>query len=168
MQNLCAYGRVTVKAVTALDGSVGEATAISGDPILYESAVAAAKKAMFRFGVDGPPIKHTGLVVYNFPMKRKCIDGGVVNKRAITLPAPDLSHIEHLLKSPTTIEVRIIVDMDGEIKNVRAYSGNILYYKICEDAAWKTKFSSARVDGARVDIKGTLVYKFNPDGTIDY
>lgn len=95
-KDLCAYGQVNVKVTVSPSGSVEDASATSGDPILYDAAVVAVKKAKFRFYADAPPIKRTGLVVYNFPSTRNCIDGGVLNKKAISLPSPDLSKIEQL------------------------------------------------------------------------
>ena len=166
---LCAYGKVSIKVVVDRSGLVEEATPIFGDPILFQSAVAAATKAKFRFVSDLPRIKHTGLIVYNFPSKRKCIDGGVLNKKAISLPSPDLSKIEHLSSNPIIVEVRIIVDiLSGEVKSARAYSGNIIYRAICEKAAASTKFSGGMIDGLPVDVKGTLVYRFRPDGSLEY
>ncbi|HEY2867044.1 MAG TPA: energy transducer TonB [Pyrinomonadaceae bacterium] len=168
-KELCAYGKVSIEVVIGLNGSVEEASAIDGDPILYDAAVAAARKAKFKFNIDSSPIRHRGLVIYNFPIEKKCIDGGVVNKRAINIPAPDLRKIEHISKNPTVVEVRIVVDMiTGKVKLARAISGYVMYFAICEESASKAKFSPSLIDGLPVDVKATLIYKFNPNGSIEY
>jgi hypothetical protein len=168
-KDLCAYGEVSVRVVVSPGGAVEEANAVTGDPILYDSAITAARKAEFKFNVDGPPIKHTGLVIYSFPTERKCIDAGVVNKKTISIPKPDLTKVEHLSARAVRVEVRIIVDMlTGRVKFARAYSGYIFYFAVCERSARNARFSPVFVDGKVLDVKATLVYKFNPDGSIEY
>jgi len=168
-EELCAFGKVSIKVVIGLNGSVEKASPISGDPVLYDSAVAAVKRAIFRSNADGPLIEQTGVVIYDFPVKRKCIDVGIVNKRAKSIPKPDLSKIEHLSATPVVIEVRLIVDIStGKVKSARAFSGNIIYWSICQKSALKVRFTPTMIDGVPVDAKGTLVYKFNPDGSIEF
>jgi TonB family protein len=169
LQDLCAYGKVEIQVAISAEGRVEDAKPVSGDPILYESALKAVRRAKFRFNGDLSAIKHMGLVVYDFPVKRKCIEAGVVNKRARNIPQPDVTKLEHLSPAPITVEVRIVVDMPtGEVKAARAFSGNILYFAITEKSALGTKFTPANINGRPVDVKATLVYKFNPNGSIEY
>jgi hypothetical protein len=169
LQNLCAYGKVEIRVALSADAPVEDAKPISGDPLLYESALKAVRRAKFRINDDLPAIKHTGLVVYDFPTKRKCIEAGVVNKRARNISKPNLTKIEHLSNLPVTVEVRVVVDMlTGEVKAARAYSGNALYFAVAEKSAKNAKFTPTNVNGQPVDVKATLVYTFNPDGSIRY
>ena len=168
-KNLCASGKVSIKVTISPNGLVENASPVSGDPVLYDSAVSAAKRARFRLISDLPRIRRTGLLIYNFPAERRWIEAGVINKKSINIPRPELSAIEHLSSSAVVVEVRIIVDiLSGEVKFARAISGDTVYHSICEKSALKAKFAGAMIDGQPVDVKATLVYKFNPDGTIEF
>lgn len=62
-----ASGQVTVQLLIDVDGTVLQAVAVSGHPLLYGVSVQAAKDARFSpTKLDGKPVKVTGVVVYNF------------------------------------------------------------------------------------------------------
>ena len=136
---LCASGEVRVKVTVGIKGTVEEASPISGDAILSDSAVAAAQKARFRFGVDGPPVKHTGVVVYNFPNKDKCFEAGVVNNKALKLATPQLKLAPGTYKDGT-VHVRVIINELGDVIMARALNGHPLFRVPCEKAAMNSKF----------------------------
>ncbi|HXG85851.1 MAG TPA: energy transducer TonB [Pyrinomonadaceae bacterium] len=82
----CASGEVKVEVLIDENGDVISAKAISGDELLRTSAVEAAKKAKFR--TTHFQVKVRGIVVYNFVLKIKCIEVGIVNKKAKYLSTP--------------------------------------------------------------------------------
>jgi hypothetical protein len=59
----CADGRVEVEVLIGKDLKVLSARAKSGNPLLLESAVEAAKKARFSRGLDTPRIEIGGVVI---------------------------------------------------------------------------------------------------------
>lgn len=60
-------GQVTVQLLIDVDGTVMEAVAVSGHPLLYGVSVQAAKDSRFSpTKVDGKPVKVTGVITYNF------------------------------------------------------------------------------------------------------
>ena len=60
-------GRVTLQVLIDEDGYVFKAHAFSGDPLLQESAVAAALQAKFSPTIlSGQPVRVTGVITYNF------------------------------------------------------------------------------------------------------
>lgn len=66
-RQLRAAGRVTVEVALDEDGNVTSARAVSGHPLLRQSAEAAARQSRFNpVRVSGQPSKATGLLVYNF------------------------------------------------------------------------------------------------------
>ena len=62
-----ASGTVTVQVLVDEKGNVVTARAVSGHPLLQQSAVAAAHQAKFRPTLlSGTPVKVTGVITYNF------------------------------------------------------------------------------------------------------
>ena len=60
-------GAVQVKVVIDESGNVVGAEAVSGHPLLRAAAVSAARKAKFTTtGLQGEPVKVSGVLVYNF------------------------------------------------------------------------------------------------------
>ncbi|HEY0546580.1 MAG TPA: energy transducer TonB [Pyrinomonadaceae bacterium] len=62
-------GSVTVQIIVDEQGSVISAKAVSGDPLLQEAAVVAAREAKFRpTMLEGQPVKVSGVLTYNFEL----------------------------------------------------------------------------------------------------
>ncbi len=62
-----AFGEVKVQVIIGTDGSVISASAVSGHPLLRQSAVQAARNAKFTpTKLAGNPIEVSGVIVYNF------------------------------------------------------------------------------------------------------
>lgn len=62
-----ASGSVSVQVLVDESGNVLTASAVSGHPLLKQSAVQAARQAKFRPTLlSGQPVKVTGIIVYNF------------------------------------------------------------------------------------------------------
>ena len=65
-----ASGTVTVEVLVDEDGDVISAKAMSGHPLLQQSAVEAARLARFSpTRLSGRPVKVAGYVTYNFPLE---------------------------------------------------------------------------------------------------
>lgn len=62
-----ASGAVSVQVLIDEDGNVVAASAVSGDPLLRDAAVSAARQAKFsRTVLSGQPVKVSGTITYNF------------------------------------------------------------------------------------------------------
>jgi TonB family protein len=62
-----ASGAVNVQVTLDENGNVISASAVSGHPLLRQSAVSAARQAKFRPTLlSGQPVKVTGVIIYNF------------------------------------------------------------------------------------------------------
>ncbi len=164
-KDFCANGKVEVEVLIGEDGNVISANAISGDELLRDSAVKAAQKAIFNQTPDLLPVKIKGIIVYNFVSERKCIEAGIVNKKAGYLPKPVFPTACRCIGN---VLVQIIVDESGNVIRARGISGNPLLQVSAINAALKTKFNSTNVDGGgQVFVKALLNYNFNSDGTIN-
>lgn len=65
-----ASGNVTVQVTVDESGNVISARAVSGHPLLQQSAVAAARQAKFSpTKLSGQPVKVTGVITYNFVLQ---------------------------------------------------------------------------------------------------
>ncbi len=65
-------GTVVVQVTMDEEGKIIEANVNSGEPLLREAALAAARLARFTpTTVDGKPVKVTGTINYNFKMDKK-------------------------------------------------------------------------------------------------
>lgn len=165
--DFCIGGEVKVEVLLNENGSNMTAVAISGDELLRDSAVEAAKKAKF-----GPtmeiPVKVKGVIVYNFVPEKKCFTAGIVNKKALSLPIPKIPNLEipRIIKETQIIIVRILVDESGQVISTKAVTSHALLRSACEFSARQTKFSPTNGVG-RIMISGLLIYKFKADGTID-
>lgn len=167
----CAAGAVSVEVLIDENGDVISAAAVAGDELLRASAVEAAKKAKFDQKIEGRAVKLNGVIVYNVVPEKKCVAIGIVNKRALSIPKPEVENIirakEFRLSKNETVYVRVVIDLaTGKVKKATAVSGNPLLRAACEAAALKAKFSPF-YHGAGILVKATIAYKFKPDGTIE-
>ncbi len=170
-KNSCAVGKVEVDVLIGEDGSVIEAKAISGDELLHASAVEAAKKAEFTTGHFAIKIK--GIVVYNFVSEQKCLDlDKIVNKKALSIPKPQVANLnspKHLqIKEEQIVTVQIVIDESGKVIYAKAISGHPMLRNFCEISARRAKFAPTLINPGPLKVKALLVYKFKPDGTIEF
>jgi len=164
-KDFCADGMVEIEVEIDESGSVTSAKAAKGDSLLYDSAVEAAKKAKFRFV---SPVKFSGIIVYNFVSEKKCIDAGIVNKRALSIPKPLVGNINLGITEEKTVKVQIIIDLlTGEVTRAKAFTGHPLIRAVCEASARQAKFRPF-YHGAGILVKAIIAYKFKRDGKIEF
>lgn len=167
----CADGIVKVQVLIGEDGNVISAEAVSGDELLRDSAVEAAKKAKFGRTGHNLPIKVNGVIVYNFVLEKKCLTGGIVNGKSLTIPKPTLLNFiypkELRNEKDQIVAVEILIDENGNVIYARAISGHSLLRSAGENLARQTKFARTMVNGPSVKVKALLAYKFKSDGKIN-
>ncbi|GEM_PF-455459 len=154
-------GSVTVEITIDESGNVISATAVSGHPLLKDAAVQAASGAKFSPTLlSGQPIKVTGNLVYNFALENNNINGGVLNGKAISLPAPAYPQIAKTARASGSVNVQVVIDESGNVISASAISGHPLLKAAAVQAANGAKFSPTLLSGQPVKITGTLVYNF--------
>lgn len=169
-KDVCADGIVNVEILIDENGDVISAEAVSGDELLRDSAVEAAKKAKFSQKADGEPVKVKGIIVYNFVSDKKCLKIGIVNKKALSIPKPELKNARYsqYVSREETVRVQVIIDvLTGEVKKATAISGHPFFHAACVESARRAKFSPF-YHGAGILAKAIIAYKFKPDGTIEF
>ena len=165
-KDFCASGQVKVEVLIGEDGNVVSAKAISGDELLRDSAVEAAKKAKFS-PTPEIRVKIKGIVVYNFVPERKCIYVGIVNKKALNIPVPSI-HPHIKIKQNTIIKVRVVIDMSGNVVRAKALETVYPFLRgAFEVAARSAKFSPTLINSPPILVNGIIVYRLKIDGTVE-
>jgi TonB family protein len=91
---------------------------------------------------------------------RAPISGGVLNGKAISLPAPEYPAIAKQAKASGTVVVQVTVDENGSVIVARAVSGHPLLQAASVAAARQAKFSPTLLMGEPVKVSGVIVYNF--------
>ena len=119
-------------------GNVSSAEAISGNEILFESSVSAAKKAKFTHS-PLPPGRMNGIIVYNFDSYVRCLDVGIINDKAKILPMPKSQTVYP--KNKWEILVDVIINLQtGKVVSATAEEGQILLRNPAIKAALNAEF----------------------------
>lgn len=171
----CADGTVEVLALIYMaDGKLISAKVISGDEFLKEAAQKAALKAEFSSpNIDGnKDVYIKGTLVYNFDAFSKCINLGIVNKKALNIPKPSISQFDHprhvKLDEEEIVVVKIVIDVNsGRVIHAKAIIGQPLLRGVSEMSARRAKFPHTFITGSPVKVKALLAYKFKPDRTTE-
>jgi TonB family protein len=111
----------------------------------------------------------------------KAIKGGLLNGRAISLPAPVYPEAAKLENAGGRVSVTVLVDEEGNVIEAKAAAeyavtgddGSATETKqihpalreAAEKAAWSAKFSPAKLSGQPVRVSGTITYNFVPGGS---
>ena len=90
----------------------------------------------------------------------KPVSGGVLNGKALSLPAPSYPETARRMRVSGTVEVEVIVDENGKVISARAISGPASLRDVAADAALRAKFSPTKLSGQSVKIAGRIDYKF--------
>ncbi|HQU82625.1 MAG TPA: energy transducer TonB [Pyrinomonadaceae bacterium] len=165
-KDLCVGGKVEIEVLIDSErGDVLLAKAISGDELLRSVSVEASKKAKFNPLLDMTPIKLKGIIVYNFPVEKNCLNAGIVNKKAIKIPIPQLPHSK--ITKETEVKVLVVIDENGNVISARLQTNVHPLLRVAfEKAAREAKFNPT-LDVGKIKIKGFIVYKIKPNRTID-
>lgn len=180
-------GVVRVKVLIDEEGNVISAQAEEApdaseavSPLLADSAVRAAYNAKFTpTFLRGAPVKVSGFIIYNFvgtsravakemaataeennAFNSKAIDGGVLNGKTTSMPAPPYPPAARAVRAAGDVTVRVIVDPSGKVIAAEAISGHPLLRPAAVSAARKATFSPMLVDGPSVNVSGVLIYNF--------
>lgn len=85
---------------------------------------------------------------------------GVVNRKAISKPAPVYPPVAKAASLSGTVAVSVIVDESGKVVWAQAISGHPLLRQAALDAACRARFSPVPADGPPVRASGILTYDF--------
>jgi TonB family protein len=86
--------------------------------------------------------------------------GGVLNEKALSLPAPDYPPVAKSVRASGTVIVQVLVDETGQVIRAQTISGHPLLLAAAVKAASEAVFSPTMLDGQPVKVSGTIIYKF--------
>ena len=158
---------VDQRAKKSADGMMFEPAVV--DPQLRKAAENAALEAKFAPTLlNSVPVQITGKIVYNFSATQtvlqsgsgRTISGGVLNGKALSLPAPEYPAAARAVKAQGTVNVQVAIDEAGNVISATAVSGHPLLRLASETAAREAKFSPTLLDGTAVKVTGVLTFSF--------
>lgn len=88
------------------------------------------------------------------------VEGGVINGRAISKPAPPYPLIAKAARAAGTVAVRVVVDERGDVVSAWAASGHPLLQAAAVEAASQAKFTPTTLAGTPVKVAGVITYNF--------
>jgi periplasmic protein TonB len=120
---------------------VSNANAESGGPTVRADTEAPA----------APPVR-TG------PLKP--VSGGILNGKAVSLPAPAYPEMAKRARTWGVVEVEVVIDVTGKVISAKAVKGPPLLMTAAEQAARQARFTPTLLSGQPVRITGTINYSF--------
>jgi protein TonB len=84
----------------------------------------------------------------------------VLNRKAISLPAPEYPAIARQARAAGTVVVRVTIDEDGNVIAAQAVSGHPLLQAAAVAAARQARFSPTLLMGEPVKVVGVITYNF--------
>ena len=114
---------------------------------------------------EGPAVKAEGdapaleaTPVRTGPLKP--ISGGVLNGKAINLPAPTYPEIARRAGAAGVVEVEVVIDVTGKVISAKATSGPVTLRQAAEMAAKLARFGPTLLSGQPVRVSGVIAYNF--------
>lgn len=92
----------------------------------------------------------------------KSINGGVVNGKALSLPAPPYPAAASAVGVSGSVSVQVLIDEEGNVTSANAVSGHPLLRSASERAALLAKFRPTLLENIPVKVSGVITYVFNP------
>jgi TonB family protein len=86
--------------------------------------------------------------------------GGVLNGKALKLPAPPYPAEARGAHASGTVPVMVTIDETGKVIEARAISGHPLLIKASEESARRASFAPTMLCGKPVKVTGTIIYNF--------
>ena len=91
----------------------------------------------------------------------KPVSGGVLNGKALSLPAPVYPMTARLSRASGVVSVEVVIDVTGKVISAKAVSGPVLLQQPAERAAMQARFSPTLLSGQPVKVFGTITYNFS-------
>ena len=112
---------------------------------------------------EGPSVKTDGEAPAAMPARSgplKPISSGVLNGKAISLPAPAYPDIARRAGAAGVVEVEVVIDITGKVISAKATSGPVLLRQSAEIAAKMARFNPTLLSGQPMRVSGVISYNF--------
>jgi TonB family protein len=90
----------------------------------------------------------------------KPVSGGVLNGKAVSLPAPVYPEFARRARTGGLVEIEVVVDENGKVISARALAGPPSLRDVAVQAALHARFSPTKLSGQPVKITGRINYNF--------
>jgi TonB family protein len=90
----------------------------------------------------------------------KPISGGILNGKALSLPAPTYPMMAKQARTAGVVEVEVVIDITGKVISAKAVKGPAMLMQAAEQAARQARFTPTLLSGQPVKITGTINYSF--------
>lgn len=90
----------------------------------------------------------------------KPVSGGVLNGKAVELPAPLYPEVAKRMRATGLVSVEVVIDADGKVISAKAVSGNSMLQQAAVQAALRARFSPTTLSGQPVRVSGVINYNF--------
>ncbi len=97
----------------------------------------------------------------NSIQKSDSIDGGVVNGKALSLPAPIYPAAAKVVRAGGLVAVQVLISEEGNVISAKSVSGHPLLRAVSEKAALSSKFRPTSLQGIPVKVSGIISYVYN-------
>ncbi len=91
----------------------------------------------------------------------KPVSGGVLNGKAIALPAPEYPEMARRMRAAGMVSVEVVIDVSGKVISAKAVSGNAMLHQAAVSAALRARFSPTTLSGQPVKVTGSINYNFS-------
>lgn len=85
---------------------------------------------------------------------------GFERGRVIRLPKPTYPPLARAARVQGTVQIQVIIDVDGKVIAAAAIDGHPLLYPACLQAARASEFSPTKWEGQFVKVIGVIQYQF--------
>lgn len=92
----------------------------------------------------------------------KTVSGGVLNGKALALPAPKYPAAARAVHAGGPVSVQVLIFEDGTVYSAAAVSGHPLLRAVSEIAACRSSFSPTLLEGNPVKVSGVITYNYVP------
>jgi Ca-activated chloride channel homolog len=89
------------------------------------------------------------------------ISGGVLNGKAVLLPAPAYPPSAKNQRASGTVTVEVLLDEEGKVVEARAVEGHPALRQSAVEAARRARFSPTILSGRPVKVTGVITYRFS-------
>ncbi|HEV3468373.1 MAG TPA: TonB family protein [Pyrinomonadaceae bacterium] len=137
--------------------SLDKAALAAPPPALSSSASAAAAAPVVK--LDGEAPSQPARPVTRGPLKP--VSGGILNGKALSLPAPSYPEVAKRSRAAGTVEVEVVIDLSGKVISAKAVKGPMMLQNAAEEAARRAKFSPTLLSGQPVRVSGVITYNFS-------
>jgi len=91
----------------------------------------------------------------------KPVSGGVLNGKAISMPAPEYPEMAKRMRATGLVTVDVVIDVNGKVISAKASGGNAVLQQAAVKAAYLARFSPTTLSGQPVKVSGVINYNFS-------